>query len=251
MLPMENDWERYAADVSFVGSLYTEKCKYNGMEENLPPYLRGYVNGIMEAQLKVYGYNFIQEALPDAMIQALKQSIGWFPLGSDYRENDRAIIAQEYIGVKCSELERRRLLSALGKKLPVHLYTLSDTSELVGVINRGPAHSRLDMPMIFKCSKINLNITAKTIRSGLSQRVFDVLGAGGFLIMNYQSEIPEYFEVGKDLDVYDSEEDLLNKCEYYLEHEAERLEIARNGYEKVKKMHTYPIRISEMIQRIV
>ena len=250
MIPGEKEIECFSTDISFVGSLYTEKCKYNGIKENLPDYLRGYVEGIMEAQFKVYGYNFIQDALPEDIVKALRHHIGWFPLGSDYRENDRAIVAQEYLGVKCSELERRRLLAALAERYSLHLYTLSDTSDLKGVINRGPARSRLDMPMIFKCSKINLNITAKTIRSGLSQRVFDVLGAGGFLITNYQFEIPEYFEAGKDLVVYESEEDLLQKCEYYLSHESERLEIARSGYEKVKQKHTFTIRMEEMLQNI-
>lgn len=243
------DKERFTTDISFIGSLYTEKCKYNQIK-NMPEYLRGYVEGLMEAQLKIYGYNFIQDVLPQEIVQAFKEYVGWFPLGEDYKENDRAIVAQEYIGIKCSEIERKRLLKLLALQNQVHLYTLSDTTDLTGVINRGPADSRKDMPKIFKCSKINLNITAKTIRSGLSQRIFDVLGAGGFLITNYQSEIPDYFEIGKDLVVYDSEADLVQKCRYYLTHEEERLQIAKQGYDKVRQSHTFACRFHEMLQMI-
>lgn len=243
------DIERFSSEISFVGSLYTEKCKYNGIN-NLPEYLKGYAEGLMEAQLKIYGYNFIQDVLPDDIIAAFKSCIGWLPLGEDYKEDARVIVAQEYIGVKCSELERKRMLSALSKIFRVKLYTLSDASELEQIENMGPANSRTDMPKIFKCSKINLNITSKTIRSGLSQRIFDVLGTGGFLITNYQSEISDYFEIGRDLVVYESEEDLLQKCDYYLSHEKERVQIAINGYEKVKKYHTYEIRLEKMLKML-
>ena len=47
---------------------------------------------------------------------------------------------------------------------------------------------------------------------------------------------------------YESYEDLLEKVEYYLTHEEERAQIARNGYEKVKKYHTYKNRVETMLQ---
>lgn len=248
-IPTKEQQQQFTTDVSFIGSLYKEKCKYNQIE-SLPDYVRGYLEGIMEAQLLVYGYNFLEEALTDSVVQSFKQCVGWYPLGADYEENDCAIVAQEYIGVKCSELERERALNRLAEECNVDLYTLSDTSSLTGVHVKGPAHSRLQMPQIFKCSKINLNITAKTIKTGLSQRIFDILGAGGFLITNYQTEIPYYFEIGEDLVVYENIEDLVSKCHYYLEHEEERKRIARNGYEKVKQYHTFAHRFEEIIKKI-
>ena len=53
-------------------------------------------------------------------------------------------------------------------------------------------------------------------RSGLSLRIFDVHGCGGFLITNYQAELPEFFEIGKDLVAYESENHLKELCAYYL-----------------------------------
>ena len=41
---------------------------------------------------------------------------------------------------------------------------------------------------------------------------------------------------------------MLNKIEYYLAHEDERLQIAENGKNKIKKYHTYDIRIAQMLQ---
>jgi len=77
-----------------------------------------------------------------------------------------------------------------------------------------------------------------------------VLGSKGFLLTNYQAEIPYYFTEGEDLVCFDGVEDLREKVAYYLEHEDERMRIAENGYRKVKMYHTYINRIDEMLHII-
>ena len=52
----------------------------------------------------------------------------------------------------------------------------------------------------------------------------------------------------EDLEAYTSLDDLMGKCEYYLSHDKERREIAHNGFEKVKKYHTYDIRLTQMLE---
>ncbi len=104
------------------------------------------------------------------------------------------------------------------------------------------------MPRIFHLSRINLNFTSKPIRTGLPLRVWDILGAGGFVLTNYQTEITEYFEPGKELETFASEDELLDKISYYLEHEEERRQIARNGYEKVKAEASFELRIRQMLE---
>lgn len=237
---------KFSSDISFIGSTYQEKCPFN--RAKLPEFERGYVNGLIEAQLKVYGYNFIEESISEDFAKNFLECTPnsyRFPPG--YRENNKALVAQQYISVKVAEQERLRLLKLLSDNFSVDIYTGSDTSQMPNIHNRGFAKSLEEMPIIFNQSKINLNITAKSIRSGLSLRIFDVLGCNGFLITNYQAEIPELFEPGKDLVTYESSEHLLELCRYYLEHDDERKEIAHNGYEKVKKLHTYDIRLLQMI----
>ena len=63
----KKDEEKYSADVSFIGSLYTEKCPYNRLKEETS-WLKGYLDGVIEAQLKVYGYNFLEECLTDQVL---------------------------------------------------------------------------------------------------------------------------------------------------------------------------------------
>lgn len=238
--------KHFQSDISFIGSTYQEKCDFNKIKLN--EYDTGYVNGLIEAQLKIYGYNFIEDVISDEFADRfLKENLGTYVFPEGSRCNNRALVAQHYISVKVAEQERLRILKMLSDFFNVDIYTGSDTSSMPHIHNRGFAKSLEEMPIIFNNSKINLNITAKSIRSGLSLRIFDVLGCGGFLITNYQAELPEFFELGKDLVAYESMEDLKYKCDYYLKHDDERMEIAAHGYETVKKFHTYDTRLIQMI----
>lgn len=241
------DRTRFSSDISFIGSLYSEKCLYNQI--TLPEEMRGYVDGLIEAQLLVYGYNFIEECVTPELIEAfckVRPELINFP--DSMKVDTKAVIAQHIISVKVAEQERLRYLKALSEHFNVDLYTGSDTYSMPLIHNRGFAKTNTEMPIIFHQSKINLNLTAKSIRSGLSLRIFDVLGCEGFLITNYQAELPEHFNIGEDLEAYTSLDDLMGKCEYYLSHDKDRQEIAHNGFEKVKKYHTYDIRLTQMLE---
>lgn len=241
------DRARFSSDISFIGSLYSEKCLYNQI--TLPEKMRGYVDGLIEAQLLVYGYNFIEECVTPELIEAfckVRPELINFP--DSMKVDTKAVIAQHIISVKVAEQERLRYLKVLSEHFNVDLYTGSDISSMPLIHNRGFAKTNTEMPIIFHQSKINLNLTAKSIRSGLSLRIFDVLGCEGFLITNYQAELPEHFNIGEDLEAYTSLDDLMGKCEYYLLHDKERQEIAHNGFEKVKKYHTYDIRLTQMLE---
>lgn len=241
------DRARFSSDISFIGSLYSEKCLYNQI--TLPEKMRGYVDGLIEAQLLVYGYNFIEECVTPELIEAfckVRPELINFP--DSMKVDTKAVIAQHIISVKVAEQERLRYLKSLSEHFNVDLYTGSDTYSMPLIHNRGFAKTNTEMPIIFHQSKINLNLTAKSIRSGLSLRIFDVLGCEGFLITNYQAELPEHFNIGEDLEAYTSLDDLMGKCEYYLSHDKDRQEIAHNGFEKVKKYHTYDIRLTQMLE---
>ena len=60
MLQMEQ--RIYASDVAFVGSLY-ERNSYDKLKNRLSPYLQGYFDAVMEAQLNISGANIIEPML--------------------------------------------------------------------------------------------------------------------------------------------------------------------------------------------
>lgn len=248
MLSMtEADFEAYGGDVSFVGSLYTEKCKYDRLA--LSDRTRGFVDGLIEAQLKVFGCNFIPESLTDEVIREITEADPAFYKSDDvFTDMSRYLVSHQYIGMKLAAVERERTLRFLSERFHVNLYTRSDTAALPKADCRGGVSTLTEMPKVFHASKINLNITMRPIETGLSLRIWDILGCAGFLITNYQAEIPDYFEIGRDLETYESTAELEEKVHYYLTHEEERVEIAINGYEKVKKYHTYEKRLAQMLK---
>lgn len=235
----------YLYDISFVGSLYTESHNFYDRMKNLSDYARGYLNGLMTAQMKVQGYNFIQESLGpvmDDLYQALPMDPN--PDGAETRE---FLYAQYVINRKITGLERVGLLQTITHSHIVDLFTYDSHFTLPNLCNHGKVEAYEEMPKVFKRSKINLNITLRSIKSGIPLRGFDIMGSGGFLLSNFQGDFLEFFIPGEDFVYYENEDDLIRKIDYYLRHGDEREEIARNGHNKVAEGHTYRHRVREML----
>ena len=243
----EEDRQRFTSEVSFVGSLYTEKnpySEYDGSDE----YLNGYIEAVTNAQMRVYGYHFLDEVITDGTVERFKSAVpGFYTSPEAYHMSDREVFIRHYLDAEISVKERVEICKRIGGKFGLDIYTASDTLGLP-VNNKGTVKTLTEMPLVFSGSKINLNPTTKGIREGLSLRIFDVMGCGGFLITNYQTELSDYFVPGEDLEVYGSMDELEEKIEYYLSHDKDRKEIANNGLEKIKSHHTYPMRVMQMIE---
>lgn len=233
------DRKKLTCDVSFVGSLYNEDHNFIDHLANVNDYTKGYLDAVMETQLKVYGYNFLEEVLSSDIILNELQRVSPYCNDKYGIETPEYIYANYYLGRKITSMERQRLLTAIAEKFPIKLFTLNKNAVLPNVQNMGPADYYSEMPYIFANSKINLNITLKSIQTGIPLRAMDILGAGGFLLTNYQSEFLDHFIPEEDFVYYADTNDLLAKIEYYLSHDKERKEIAQNGHYKVLKNHSF------------
>jgi spore maturation protein CgeB len=78
-------------------------------------------------------------------------------------------------------------------------------------------------------------------------RDFEVMATGTMLLTNWIPTIEEVFSNGNDLVLYRDEEEMVEKARFYIEHENEREEIAKTGYEKVIKNHTIIHRVEKML----
>ena len=232
-------------DISFVGALYTETHNFFDRMENLPDYARGYLDGLMASQTKVQGYNFIQESLGPVMAD-LYRALPMDP-NPDGVETKEFLYAQYVINRKITGMERAGLLGAIARRRAVDLFTYDRRFTLPNLRNHGKVDPYEEMPRVFKQSRVNLNITLRSIKSGIPLRCFDIMGSGGFLLSNFQGDFLDFFVPGEDFVYYESESDLLGKIDYYLRNEQEREEIARNGHDKVAARHTYRHRVREMM----
>lgn len=232
--------------VAFVGSLYTEKHQFYQRMDKISPYTRGYLEGLMAAQKQVYGYNFIQSSLPEPVIRDMQNSLPLQP-GNDSVESVEYLFAQYVINRQLTAIERQEMLTAVAERFSLDLYTPEQNTKLKGCTNHGPVDYYDYAPYVFKQAKINLNITLRSILSGIPLRAFDIMGAGGFLLTNYQADFLDDFVPGEDLVFYENQADLLDKIAYYLEHEKERSDIAHNGFQKIAARHTYVHRAEEIL----
>lgn len=237
----------YDAPIAFVGSTYTErKNQLFRRLQGVNPYTRGYLEGVMQAQKNIYGAMLLEEMLTPEIIEEIQRVRPWSQ-NIDGFERASWIFAHYHMSRHITGLQRREILEMLSEKYKVVLYTYEKTPSLPKVENRGPSGYQKEASFIYRCTKINLNITLRSIMSGIPLRAFEIMGNGGFLLSNYQEDFLDYFVPGEDFDYFSSNEELMEKTEYYLSHEKERKEIARNGYEKVKKYHTYKNRLEEMV----
>lgn len=236
------------ADVSFVGSLYDEKHNLYDCFDQLDTYTRGYLEGIMAAQRQVYGYNFLEQVLTPDILQHLTETVPLQP-NADGHETLAYLYANYFLCRKMTQTDRREILAWLDSRTDIQtkLYTHNATPHLKHIQNMGTVHYLQEMPLVFRHSRINLNITLRSIANGIPLRAMDIMGAGGFLLTNHQNDFALHFTEGRDYVSYDSPEDMKNKIDYYLKQDAERDAIAQNGHALVSSEHTYMHRIREML----
>jgi spore maturation protein CgeB len=103
----------------------------------------------------------------------------------------------------------------------------------------GVANYENEMVNVFHNSKINLNITLRSIFTGIPLRCIDIMSSGGFLLSNYQEDLCNAFIPGEEFVYYESAKDMLDKIGYYLDHSNERMQIAENGLNRIRKDYSF------------
>ena len=241
----------YKHEISFIGSLYNEKHNFyerimDALGKN-NDYLKGYLDSIVTAQSKVYGSFFIPQLLTKDVMDVLLDVFP-YPQRADSLATPEYVYAHYFLARKVAETERTTLLSAVSEKYDLSLFTHSATPHMPKVHNMGKVDYYDEMPFVFRDSKINLNISLKSILTGIPLRCIDIMGCGGFLLTNYQADMFRHFEPGVHFDYFTDEKDLLCKIDYYLSHEEERMAIAENARETIKLNHNLTKYLQEMIE---
>ena len=81
-----------------------------------------------------------------------------------------------------------------------------------------------------------------------SNRIFDALACGTFVISDYMSCIDSLFD--GNVVTYDNVNDLDEKIKYYLDNPEKRKSLALNGKDIVLKNHTFDNRVDEIIKSL-
>ncbi len=240
--------QSYEHDISFVGSLYRDQYTFYDQIRGLPEQLKEITDLAIAAQRRIFGVDILgdPQTMPDKIIDMLGNYVH-FDLTDDYRLEPRMLL-RDILRKKVTSLERYDILTGLGKNFDVALYTNPGAETPAGVRNLGYAGYDTEVPRIYSRSRINLNITLRTIRTGIPQRALDIMACGGFLLSDYREELAEYFVEGEDLALARTPEEFVTLAGYYLEHEEERERIALSGQKKVLENYTHDKVFAEMVR---
>ena len=99
---------------------------------------------------------------------------------------------------------------------------------------------------LYNCSRINVNIHHPQSIEGLSIRTFEIIGAGGFQLVERQKAALSFFEENEHMAFYDSREEFIDKAKYYLRNDPERKRIAESCHRLALEKHTWAYRMKEM-----
>ena len=238
--------------VSFVGSLYNDpKNQLFSKFENASPYVMGYLNALIDIQQKLYGAFILEEGLDENIVRELQKVCPYEENNSYGVESAKYVYANYFLAREVTSRERIQVLKDLSESYEVFLFSNCMAENLNHVYVRSRVDYYNQMPQIFRETEINLNITLRSIRTGIPLRALDIMGVGGFLLTNYQPEMDNYFIAGEEYDYYASKEELKDKTAYYLEHKQKREEIAYQGFCKIQKEFTYEKRLQTILDAVV
>lgn len=245
----EEDEEKFRSEISFVGNLY-DTDEYQQLEDNklLPPPVQEFFHYLFDYYTGRWTNESIYDCLDENTCQVLNQIL---PEGllNQYEIDDAYYLAFTLLGRKVANRDRMLVLKNLSERFPVSLF--GPVKELdFPVIQKGSVEYKTEFVKVAYLSKINLHLTIPRIINGVSLRCFDIMGSGGFLMANYRKDMVDLFVPEEDFVMYSDIDDLIRKTEYYLKHDEEREQIARNGFMKVASRHTCIHRAKEMVRHL-
>ncbi len=261
-LSNEASKEKYKYNISFVGNINFSKdylCRAylsgdlakgirgDGFDKGKLDYLLGYLEGYIRSSKQFMGED-MAVYIPDDIIDTFCKVLD-MKLGDKYYE-DVQFHMRNAIRQKLTINERYTALSMLGKISSVDWFTESKV-DIAGVVAHSAVDYNLGMNKVFAGSKININVTLRSILQGVPLRVFDVLAAGGFLLTSYNEEIASCFEIGKELEVFYDFDDMIQKTKFYLENEDIRREIAINGQKRIIRDYSLEIAFGKIIRSLI
>jgi len=108
-----------------------------------------------------------------------------------------------------------------------------------------------EISKLFAVSRIHLNFLREQNKDSHNVRTLEIPGYGGFLLtQRSQEQAEELYVEGKEIACFDSVDELKEKIRYYIDHEEERLAIARAGHERATAEHQAIHRLHRVVEDV-
>lgn len=159
-------------------------------------------------------------------------------------------------GVSPAHRGRYEFLTALAKASPIHFWGYGTQA----LVQQGVEASRLhgdvwgvDMFSVLAKSTITVNHHIDVAQSNANNmRLFEATGCGTLLVTDYKDNLNDLFEIGVEVIAYRSITECVDLIAYYLNHQDEAAEIAKQGQARTLRDHTYETRMrhtAELLNR--
>lgn len=117
---------------------------------------------------------------------------------------------------------------------------------------RNTAHYLQDLNTIYNASRINLDLPhdGTRLEDYTSCRLFDVLAAKGFLLAHRRLGLENAVDLDREIVAFDDAAELVKWARYYLDHDEERLAVARRGHQRIVKECGWHRRLDSLLPQL-
>lgn len=103
-----------------------------------------------------------------------------------------------------------------------------------------------DMLKILRKSKILINKHIEDTEYAGNMRLFEATGSGTMLLTDYKKNLENLFNIDEEVVLFDNNDQLFDRINFYLSNDEMRLKIAKNGYKKTLDVHNYQNRVDKL-----
>lgn len=143
-----------------------------------------------------------------------------------------------------SDIRNYDFQSYLRGKYPKNMhYTISDKKMI-----KLYSESKINLGFLEVFAKDNEGHTYT--QQHLHLREFEIPMSGGLYFTNYSDELAGHYDPDKEVVVFSSQYELLDKIKYFLSHPQEAEKVRQAGYQRALKCHTYQKRFQDLFKKI-
>lgn len=144
------------------------------------------------------------------------------------------------------------MLEEISRRLPIELWGYGGEAlpEESPIRRRWRGESwGIDMYRVLARSKITLNRHIDVARGHANNmRLFEATGMGALILTEEAPNLDQHFSPGIEVETYRDVDEIAEKVSHYLEHDDERVKVARAGQRRTLRDHTHRRRIGELVE---
>lgn len=243
------DRKKFGSAVSFVGGLYGDN-PFDTCAGRLPQPVQEHIWNQLENSAFLWdGKERLQEGVSEELLR-ICQTVTPELCNPGFTMEDDYYFRQWTLARKLSNIERTLLFEQVAGQYDFRLYTREKEVVPENIHRYPPVNAMTEQLKVFQSSGINLNITLRSIESGVPLRVFDILSVGGFVLTDYRKDAEELFREDEEIVMFRTPEEMMEKLAFYTTHETEQKRIAKNGHRRARAEYSYERMLEEILQKI-